>query len=57
MAEATRGKALKLYERMFEREMEILKLIEEKKREIKPGMLGKGSFEEFKKYKLEVYEG
>jgi hypothetical protein len=57
MAEAAEDKNLRLHERMFEREMELLKLIEEKKKRIRPGMLGKGSFEEFKRYRLEVYEG
>ena len=49
-------KIIKTYARTFEEKMELLKLIEERKKDIRPGILGKGTSKEFKKYKLEVYE-
>ena len=49
-------KIIKTYARTFEEKMELLKLIEERKKDIQPGILGKGTSKEFKKYKLEVYE-
>jgi len=56
MAELASERILQMYARSFEEKMELLKLIEERKKEIKPGILGKGTAEEFKKYRLEVYE-
>ncbi len=56
MSEIAHEKALKLYSHLLKEALEFRKLIEEKKKEIRPGMFGKGSIDEFKKYKLEVYE-
>ncbi|WP_457751782.1 hypothetical protein [Thermococcus sp.] len=40
---------------MSEMELEFIGLIEEKKKEVKPGMFGKGKAEDFFKARLEVY--
>ncbi|ALM74591.1 hypothetical protein [Thermococcus barophilus] len=56
MSEIAYEKTLKLYSHLLKEVLEFRKLIEEKKKEVRPGMLGKGSVKEFKRYKLEAYE-
>ncbi|NJE10188.1 MULTISPECIES: hypothetical protein [Thermococcus] len=56
MSEVTSERMLKLYSHLFKEALELKKLIEVKKKEVRPGMFGKGSAEEFKRYRLEVYE-
>ena len=51
MAETRSERILKTYARTFEEKMELLKLIEERKKDIRAGILGKGSAEKFKKYR------
>ena len=56
MAETTSEKILKTYARTFEEKMELLKLIEVRKKDIRAGILVKGTSKKLKKYRLEVYE-
>jgi len=56
MSEVTSERMLKLYSHLSKEALELKRLIEVKKKEVRPGMFGKGSAEEFKRYRLEVYE-
>ena len=56
MSEVASEKMLRLYSHLSKESFELRLLIELKKKEIRPGMFGKGNAKEFKQYRLEVYE-
>jgi hypothetical protein len=56
MSEVTSQRTLELYSHLLKEALELRKLIENKKKDVQPGMLGKGNAEEFKRYRAEVYE-